>query len=927
MARTVQGNAFTWQISDNPIGSGDAGEVYSVTCLEQPNLTGVMKRPAKVATAGTIQRQAGQIAQEALALNRLDGLPDGKAHPPRLLDQAPEFTQGTANYFLISETAPGEDMDTLLAGTRQTGKPFPRRVIITVLDALFDMFSRAHKAGVLWNDVKLEHIYWYNPTGQISVIDWGNALFLDGKGQRSLPRWQDYQQMVDVLGNFLKRSAPELYVDLGWDEFQGQALDSPRVSILARRISYQQQVVALQVMEYQALIRVLLGEDPSLEGLRKIAGYQAQLEIIGAPWDKPAVLDYSQSLIESALAEGDIQTSVGTTALVWDSFDESLDLPWYLLREYCRHTDILSHSEFPTLVKHTLRTQWEGAIWAASMIANHSQSPIWWEALIPVMRQAALGTATPPPYQTCRSLLQWARETQPGDLTHQLDAILKNWRVTGTDLKESPLDYALLDLIHEKNAHLPNRLRSEVKQSFAQGEEAVRELMNVWNNATWEALPKAFRKVLSWDPDRWGILQLAEQVDKFQTWLTDLYEGPAFGSNVRHFFTNALDERPKVERMLGSPSWMTGLLNMLEMVSQGELILSYQTAVERFCPWLLQYPDLNAFDAFRKIPDENALQIQLSHFAGHLKNWSNIDAGLTEILEQTPGVYHLSNQLAEGFKSILSLNSKLERIEMICSEPVPHPLSGACDVLQSLLDWRKQLAAKDLEKAIQVLNEDQIDGWVLAAHARQITLDWGRIILPNLKAISSFSFTERKGQQLNDPNHKLLSDIAAMSADLFRLWGEIDNSGIHTHLLATFEEKIETARTTFLNWRVAMENTTDLVERLLYHTHLNEIRQLSSRFSRMAQHIRQAKLAFTMLIDGSQTSLTIQMKSMDQILDYLAALEAEFVPDPHHRHFPNFQSAFREIMVAKTAQTRQELAFDLPENHPFFAWLVKSTLA
>lgn len=69
LANSVQGSLYTWQIGDRPIGSGDAGEVYAVVCLEQPELSGVLKRPARVATAGTIQRQAVQIAQEAHALD------------------------------------------------------------------------------------------------------------------------------------------------------------------------------------------------------------------------------------------------------------------------------------------------------------------------------------------------------------------------------------------------------------------------------------------------------------------------------------------------------------------------------------------------------------------------------------------------------------------------------------------------------------------------------------------------------------------------------------------------------------------------------------------------------------------------------------------------------------------------------------------
>ncbi|MFU8826364.1 MAG: phosphotransferase, partial [Brevefilum sp.] len=340
MARTVQGLAHTWQVSDTPIGSGDAGEVYAVTRLEGSQVTGVMKKPARVATGGTIQRQAGQIAQEARALALLDGLPASKAHPPRLLDQAADFTHGTANYFIVSETAPGEDLNTLLADARQTGQPFPRRVIMTVLDALFDMFSRAHQAGVLWNDVKLEHIYWHNPTGRVGVIDWGNALFLNPEGQGTRPRWEDYQQMVDTLGTFLQSAAPDLFVDLGWDEFLGKTLDSMRVSTLARRIAYQQQVIALQVMENQSLIRVVLTSEPTLEGLRKISDYQQNLVKIGAPWYRDEILQYCRALVETALAEGDIQTAVSATALVWEVFDNSLDLPWHLLREYCRHTDI-----------------------------------------------------------------------------------------------------------------------------------------------------------------------------------------------------------------------------------------------------------------------------------------------------------------------------------------------------------------------------------------------------------------------------------------------------------------------------------------------------------------------------------------------------------------------------------------------------------
>jgi hypothetical protein len=926
LTQTVQGISHTWQVSDTPIGSGDAGEVYAVTCIDQPDLAGMMKKPARIATAGTIQRQASQIAREAQALVRLDGLPTGKAHPPCLLDQAPEFTLGTANYFIISETALGEDLNSLLSNIRQTGKPFPRRVIMTVLDALFDMFSRAHKAGVLWNDVKLDHIYWHNPTGKIGVIDWGNALFLDSDDRQTPPRWEDYQQMVDTLGDFLKRNAPELYVDLGWEEFHDQTLDSSRVSVLARRISYQQQVIALQMMEYQSLIRVILSADPLIEGLQKIAEYKQILEKIGAPWNQEGVLEYSQSLVTTALAEGDRQTSVSATALVWQIFDDSLNLPWHLMREYCRYTDILTHAAFTDLVKQTLNANWSRALWAASTIASESPVPDWWDRLIPVMRQTALATATPPPFRACQNLLNWAQSQKQKALADKLVVILQAWRTTGTDLEQSPFDYALLD-IARINEDLPNRLRTEIKQSFAPGEEAIRELTMVWKNLDWDALPKSLQRVISWDPDRWGVLTLAKQVESFQVWCQALFAGPNPGVNPHTFFADLVDNRPKLEHLLGMPPWLASMLNMLNAISQGALISAYEAEVNRFCPWLLAYPDIRTAVARLPSLDESTLHQRLSHFIGHLKTWSDVDTGLVDLQVHAPQVYPLCSRLVDGFNMSLALNANLEHIKLITADSLPPELSEAGQVLMSLIAWREHLADQDLPGAIGSLSGEPVEAWTLTAHARQLTIHWQKVIRPTLDAILSFNPAPMSEEQSADPQDKILEGINQNCTGITSLWSKIYTSGLIADLLASLEDIIEFNRSDFMRWRVALENTSDQVARLLYHSHLTTVRQLSSRTIRMATHIRQARLALATLGEGDQVSVAKQIKNIESILYHLTAIEGDFVPNPENRHFPEFQRAFKQIIEANVAQSRQALIADLPDNHPFYAWLVKSTFA
>lgn len=926
MVRTVQGMTYAWQVGDKPIGSGDAGEVYTVTCLDQPNLTGMLKKPARVATVGTLQRQADQIAREAHALIRLEGLPDSKARPPRLLDQAPEYTQGTANFFIISETAPGEDFTSLLMHSRQTGKPFPRRVIISVLDALFDMFSRAHKAGVLWNDVKLDHIYWHNESGLVGVIDWGNALFLEGEQQHGRPRWEDYQQLVDTLGNFLQTSAPELYTDLGWDEFQGQTLDSPRVSILARRISYQQQVIALQVMEFQSLIRVVLSADPSIDGLRKIIEYKHILEKIGASWAHADVLHYCQALIESALAEGDRQSTVSTTTLVWELFDDSLDLPWHLLREYCRHTDILTHSAYPALVKHTLSADWTATLWAASTIANQVTDPVWWNGLIPVIRQKALNTTEPTPYQTCQTVLTWAKDQNDRNLVEQLTAIIKGWRHKGEDLQESPLDYDLLDILRE-NHGLPSRLRSELKQSFAPGEEAIRGLVKVWTNANWDDLPKALQLVLSWDPDRWGILCLATQVKAFQAWLKTLFDGPAIGVSPLTFLEKLLADRPKIELLLGTPPWISGLVTMLNQVTHGESTSTLQSEINHYAPWLLPYHNILLSEARKAIIDETTIHTQLIHFTGHLKNWSDVDTGLAEIFEHSRSVYPACRKLTDGFRSILSLNTDLQQLKARSTEAVLPELAEGFQTMQSLLAWREKIDNQDLSGAVSSLKKAESHGWVLAAHANQVTRQWHDCIHPVLSAMRSFTAPPDPDSNIPDHDFGRLLEISSTCAEIPAFWSQIYRSGIHAQLLETLEAATEMARSSFIEWRAEIENTSDQAVRLIYHSQLDIIRQISSNLMRITQHIRQAKLSFAALGEGDQASPSMQISSIENILYHLAGLEAEFIPNPDERRFPEYHHTFKHAVEAQTGEARRSIIDALPKDHPFYAWLVKSSLA
>ena len=926
MARSAQGISSIWQLSESPIGSGDAGEVYAAISEEQPELTGVLKKPARIASGGTIQRQARQIAREAQALARLDGLPTCKAHPPRLLDQSPDFTVGTADFFIVSETAPGENLADMLSQTRQAGKPFPRRVIITVLDALFDLFARAHRAGVLWNDVKLDHIYWHNPTGEVAVIDWGNAQFLDNQGEdqrHSLPRWEDYRQLVDTLGGFLRQNAPELYDDLGWSEFQSQELDSARVSVLARRIAYQQQVIALRVMEYQSLIRVLLQSEPSLTGLEQVQAYQKNLEIIGATWESEAVLDYGHKLVQSQLAEGEVQTAVRASIIVWDLFGESLGLSWYLIREYFSQIDILSHCALPDLAEATLNQDWPDAIWGLAVIARDCETGSWWSRLMPVLRQKALDTHTPPPYETVKSLLDWAQSNdfESDEIIKTISEVLENWQSRGSDLKESPFEYGILEQLQHAS-DIPRQLKLELKHSFAKGEMAIRALYQTWTEMNWNSLPEALRSVLVWDPQRWGILRLAEALEEFQNWLEDLYSGPSINEDPEEFLHQLVAVRPPVECLLGTPPWLNPLLKLLNELKKDESVPELNPAIRQWCPWLLASGAGQNIDLPHHNPNSPETISALQYFVTALKTGENPEKSLKDVKDHAPAYHPTCKKLAAGVQMVFSLNPDLPLIEKFCKNPAHPVLQDACNVVLLLVGWRKSLDEESIESAYEILKGSPHQDWQPINHAEIITQKWLHQILPQLDALRTFSLPRA---DLAEP-HSLVAAIKS-GYELREKWQTLYDSGLHGSLLESLEMTIETTRREFQNWRQDLDHPSDQVEYLFHHLQIRQIRQIAETHLQLVQRIRRAKLAFSSLQSGSEVFLLNQIGGAEKVLDHLRAIEAQLVEDPEQRHFPGWLEDVQEIAAMESPDLRRERILTLNKDHPLYAWLVQSILA
>lgn len=235
---TFRGEKAIWEQLEH-LGGGDAGEAYLVR-NQNSGVVAVLKRPTSIDAS----RQAPQIEQEGNILRLLDGVKfvennsenkygSFKVRAVRLLDNAPKNTQKTSSYFIVTELARGFDLRRLgeVRETRDPGKmqepflmglaeldDFPSLLLyraaygvasyLHLIYRLKPEFQIGEIAGVVWNDIKPDHIFWDPIAHEIMLIDWGNSQFLGQDGvslDRGYSADQDWGQYVKMFNAYFER--------------------------------------------------------------------------------------------------------------------------------------------------------------------------------------------------------------------------------------------------------------------------------------------------------------------------------------------------------------------------------------------------------------------------------------------------------------------------------------------------------------------------------------------------------------------------------------------------------------------------------------------------------------------------------------------------------------------------------------------------
>ena len=176
---------------------GRSGETLRAVDTQADERPVVIKRPNPNDAPPIRAGQEVSIVNEREALTRLAG------HPvlTELLGSGQFFVGGIPHQYIVMERAEGviiADEVVSLAGQHQR---LPVLETLEIMERLINLLRSAHDNDIVYNDVDAKHLFWNREKYQLKVIDWGNAVFLEGDvvTPQGISRQTDVFQLGELL--------------------------------------------------------------------------------------------------------------------------------------------------------------------------------------------------------------------------------------------------------------------------------------------------------------------------------------------------------------------------------------------------------------------------------------------------------------------------------------------------------------------------------------------------------------------------------------------------------------------------------------------------------------------------------------------------------------------------------------------------------
>jgi serine/threonine protein kinase len=678
---TVTGRQSAWNLIKK-LGEGDAGEVYlaqSASAGRQQNWA-ILKRPRPSAFTGEMFRQSTQIRAEAKILKALSGAPSFDAslhvHTPTLLDESKVGAEYNGRNFIVIERARGLDLsflarvaqvglsdyaesvaafdleDRLLVDAISRSGRIPDRLLLAVLYRLARFIDFIHgtrsaegggqACGILWNDVKPDHLFWDAQRGVLTVIDWGNARFLeDGQATRDRKfSWaDDYRQLFDEMGRYLAlpacqgSGADRLRERLEWPaHFSAENSTPEAIRSLHTRLEAALQGENQNMAEARRSEETLLRADADQEiSLADIQTIQSQVLEFGEAPDFERSLRYTAGFA-ARLAQADRLDDLRTLAAWAANLAGADPQQWRLVDLLAR---LLGGSEGPAsgqrrlflnAIQEAISRQWDNALWdittAIQALPPGSAEPDWWPDLTTALRRLALGPeegslrplvavrrinlAVQAAARRLEEQLEIGGENSNGtaaalaqarQIIHCLkDEVIANWTQLDPSPPDGSLEYKAVEpVLAEAIELLPEQQRSSLQSSVAAlspPKLQASQVLAAWDGRSFLAARDGLRRLLVCDPDRRRILRADQAILSAPDFLARVQAGPQAEDNFPEWITSVELRGREMRNQVGGAAWLDALLDGCKQMRKGawpsDLAFS-RPELLRLMPWLAKF--------------------------------------------------------------------------------------------------------------------------------------------------------------------------------------------------------------------------------------------------------------------------------------------------------------------------------------------------
>ena len=637
---SAPGRERAWNLLKK-LGEGDAGEVFLVESILDKQVA-ILKRPRRSAFTSDAVRQASQIERESRVLSALAPLAQSSSRLqiPRLLDQARSGTEFSERYFIIITRADGFDLSFLarvvrfgaletnvlpaelysdLDGTQRsylqslakTGE-IPSLILLRAISAAIEFIEQIHKYefsaasahhfGVIWNDVKPNHFFWDPIQSRLTLIDWGNAHFLEADGvttDRQHSRLDDYRQFLAEMGNFLSNHAPGLYSKLDWPvdySLTGAYLDGIK-PLKERLTTLMGETIAELRLARQKEAELTGSSTADYNRFDKLGQAHARIVALGEIPDYRASEKFFLRLAAVLVEAGrwiDFQQLCSQADHVPGLKREN----WQLLGQMSElATD---NPAFQRAIRAAIKNDWANALWEMRAAAQNSPPPVWWDTLSRQVRSLHLGAdsgaltpfvalnrlihslqanslapATSP--LSARALTTSAITAENIEIQKQMEGlaselrqeILPRWNQYDPDPPEAGIEYREIErYLPVAGQLLPGpaqALTNALDQPLAQ----VKISLDAWNRREFETARHALRHILLWDPDRMRLLAADQAIQAATEWLEILQRGPLKNESLQDFVTRLELDGRELRNQVAPATWLDGILEALAKLRKG----------------------------------------------------------------------------------------------------------------------------------------------------------------------------------------------------------------------------------------------------------------------------------------------------------------------------------------------------------------------